>query len=120
MTTRKTSYEAQHQNFDTPHRAYPMERVSTPKPIAQENRYLQRVRIERVETNDSSVSLNGMIRTAYDVLGLVLGIGAAAWCVYWLPGTVSFAVKAVIAILALFVGYMFVKTLSGEDDASRD
>lgn len=117
---------------DSPRQAYPMQRrrfsdamdYDGHEPVVQYNRreprataerYVRRVKIEEVATNDSTVSLNGALRSTFELLQLLFGFGMAGLCMYFLGDAFSFAIKAVVAVVAFCVSILFLKSLRSGD-----
>jgi hypothetical protein len=96
------------------HRAT-LARSSKRSPHATEERYVRRVTVQEVSTNDSTVSLNGALRSTYEFMQLGFGFGAAGLCVYFLGDAISFTVKVAVACVAFFLGYMFIRNLRSDN-----
>jgi hypothetical protein len=116
----KFSNEDEVENYEEEvHQAYPMERHGLKRtsitrarsPQATAERYVRRVKIEEVSTNDSTVSLQGALRSTFEFLQLVFGFGAAGLCMYFLGDAISFALTLAVGCVAFFLGYMFIKNM---------
>lgn len=117
---------------DDVHQAYPVEHYEEdngyrrlrrmtqlapkPEPRATADRYVRRVKIEEVSTNDSTVSLHGAMRSTYEFMRLIFGVAAAGGVAYVLGDAVSFMLKVAAGLVAYVVVFWMFKSKSNGGD----
>jgi len=85
------------------------------EPRATAERYVRKVKIEEVTTNDSTVSLQGAMRSTFDIVQLLIAGGLAVMAMYYLGDAISFGLKALLGLAIFVAGYMFIKSLRSDD-----
>jgi len=117
MQRRRASRDDEYDDEPVVHRAV-LARRERREPKATEERYVRRVTVQEVSTNDSTVSLHGTLRSTYDFMQLLFAVGMGGGCLYVLGDAVSFGIKTGMTLGVVVAAYMFVKHLRSDGGES--